>query len=45
MLVTDAKVGQAFLEVLHMIEPPAVLFNPRIAVKAIGQLYHFRFYK
>ncbi|MEG4322900.1 MULTISPECIES: 2-polyprenyl-6-methoxyphenol hydroxylase-like oxidoreductase [unclassified Microcoleus] len=45
LLTTDAKVCQAFLEVLHMIEPPAVLFHPRIALKAIGQLYHFRFYK
>jgi len=39
VLVGDAKVCQAFLEVLHMIESPAVLFHPRIAVKAIGQLY------
>jgi len=38
VLVGDAKVCQAFLEVLHMIESPAVLFNPSIAVKAIGQL-------
>ncbi|EGK85920.1 2-polyprenyl-6-methoxyphenol hydroxylase-like oxidoreductase [Microcoleus vaginatus PCC 9802] len=37
-LVDDAKVCQAFLEVLHMIESPAVLFHPSIAVKAIGQL-------
>ncbi|MEG3895023.1 MULTISPECIES: 2-polyprenyl-6-methoxyphenol hydroxylase-like oxidoreductase [unclassified Microcoleus] len=37
-LVDDAKVCQAFLEVLHMIEPPTILFHPRIAVKAIGQL-------
>ncbi|MEG4344999.1 2-polyprenyl-6-methoxyphenol hydroxylase-like oxidoreductase [Microcoleus sp. A003_D6] len=38
VLVGDAKVCQAFLEVLHLIESPAVLFHPRIAVKAIGQL-------
>ena len=38
VLVRDAKVCQAFLEVLHMIEQPAVLFHPSIAVKAIGQL-------
>jgi len=38
VLVSDAKVCQAFLEVLHMIELPAVLFHPSIAVKAIGQL-------
>ena len=38
VLVRDAKVCQAFLEVVHMIEPPAVLFHPSIAVKAIGQL-------
>ncbi|MEG4444538.1 FAD-dependent monooxygenase [Microcoleus sp. AT9_B5] len=38
VLVSDAKVCQAFLEVLHMIESPAVLFSPSIAVKAIGQL-------
>ncbi len=37
-LVDDAKVCQAFLEVLHMIKPPVILFYPRIAVKAIGQL-------
>ena len=38
VLVSDAKVCQAFLEVLHMIESPAILFHPSIAVKAIGQL-------
>jgi len=38
VLVGDAKVCQAFLEVLHMIESPAVLFHPSIALKAIGQL-------
>jgi flavin-dependent dehydrogenase len=38
VLVSDAKVCQAFLEVVHMIESPAVLFHPSIAVKAIGQL-------
>jgi hypothetical protein len=38
VLVSDAKVCQAFLEVMHMIESPAVLFHPSIAVKAIGQL-------
>ncbi|NQE38600.1 putative epoxidase LasC [Microcoleus sp. IPMA8] len=38
VLVGDPKVCQAFLEVLHMIESPAVLFSPSIAVKAIGQL-------
>ncbi|MEG4068916.1 2-polyprenyl-6-methoxyphenol hydroxylase-like oxidoreductase [Microcoleus sp. Pol11C2] len=37
-LVDDAKVCQAFLEVVHMIKPPAVLFHPSIALKAIGQL-------
>ncbi|MEG3841589.1 2-polyprenyl-6-methoxyphenol hydroxylase-like oxidoreductase [Microcoleus sp. herbarium14] len=37
-LVDDPKVCQAFLEVLHMIKPPAILFHPKIAVKAIGQL-------
>lgn len=37
-LVDDAKVCQAFLEVLHMIKPPMILFHPRIAVKAIGKL-------
>ncbi len=36
--VSDAKVCQAFLEVMHMIESPAVLFHPSMAVKAIGQL-------
>ena len=36
-LTADAKVCQAFLEVLHMIESPAVLFHPRIALKAIAQ--------
>lgn len=41
-LVDDAKVCQAFLEVLHMIEPPVILFHPRIAVKAIGQLVNRR---
>jgi len=39
VLVGDTKVCQAFWEVLHMIESLAVLFHPRIAVKAIGQLY------
>ena len=38
VLVGDAKVCQAFVEVVHMIESPAVLFHPSIAVKAIGQL-------
>lgn len=38
VLVGDAKVCQAFLEVLHMIESPAILFHPSIALKAIGQL-------
>ena len=38
VLVRDAKVCQAFLEVLHMIESPAILFHPSIALKAIGQL-------
>ncbi|MEG4278761.1 2-polyprenyl-6-methoxyphenol hydroxylase-like oxidoreductase [Microcoleus sp. MON1_C1] len=38
VLVGDAKVCQAFLEVLHMIESPTVLFSPSIALKAIGQL-------
>jgi 2-polyprenyl-6-methoxyphenol hydroxylase-like FAD-dependent oxidoreductase len=38
VLVPDPKVCQAFLEVLHMIELPAVPFHPSIAVKAIGQL-------
>jgi 2-polyprenyl-6-methoxyphenol hydroxylase-like FAD-dependent oxidoreductase len=38
VLVRDAKVCQAFLQVAHMIEPPALLFHPSIAVKAIGQL-------
>ncbi|MEG4082096.1 2-polyprenyl-6-methoxyphenol hydroxylase-like oxidoreductase [Microcoleus sp. POL10_C6] len=42
VLVSDAKVCQAFLEVLHMIESPAVLFHPSIAVKAIGQLVTVR---
>jgi len=42
VLVGDAKVCQAFLEVLHMIESPAVLFHPSIAVKAIGQLVTVR---
>lgn len=37
-LVDDAKVCQAFLEVVHMIRPPAILFHPRIAVRAITQL-------
>ncbi len=44
-LVDDPKVCQAFLEVLHMIKPPAILFHPRIAVKAIGKLNNFKFYK
>lgn len=38
VLFPDAKVCQAFLEVAHMIESPAVLFHPSIAVEAIGQL-------
>jgi hypothetical protein len=38
VLVRDAKVCQTFLQVVHMIESPAVLFYPSIAVKAIGQL-------
>jgi hypothetical protein len=42
VLVGDAKVCQTFLEVLHMIEPPAVLFHPSIAVKAIAQLVTVR---
>ncbi|MEP6515898.1 NAD(P)/FAD-dependent oxidoreductase [Microcoleus vaginatus] len=42
VLVGDAKVCQAFLEVLHMIESPAVLFHPSIALKAIGQLVTVR---
>ncbi|MEG4120460.1 2-polyprenyl-6-methoxyphenol hydroxylase-like oxidoreductase [Microcoleus sp. N9_B4] len=42
VLVGDAKVCQAFLEVLHMIESPAVLIHPSIAVKAIGQLVTVR---
>ncbi|MBD1882725.1 2-polyprenyl-6-methoxyphenol hydroxylase-like oxidoreductase [Microcoleus vaginatus] len=42
VLVGDAKVCQAFLEVLHMIESPAVLFSPSIALKAIGQLVTVR---
>jgi 2-polyprenyl-6-methoxyphenol hydroxylase-like FAD-dependent oxidoreductase len=42
VLVRDAKVCQAFLEVVHMIESPAVLFHPSIAVKAIGQLVTVR---
>ncbi|MCC3510695.1 MAG: 2-polyprenyl-6-methoxyphenol hydroxylase-like oxidoreductase [Microcoleus sp. PH2017_17_BER_D_A] len=37
-LTTDAKVCQAFLEVLHMIEPPTLLFHPKIAVKATNNL-------
>ena len=42
VLVSDPKVCQTFLEVLHMIESPAVLFHPSIAVKAIGQLVTVR---
>jgi hypothetical protein len=42
VLVRDAKVCQAFLEVVHVIESPAVLFHPSIAVKAIGQLVSVR---
>jgi hypothetical protein len=42
VMVRDAKVCQAFLEVVHMIESPAVLFYPSIAVKAIGQLVTVR---
>jgi hypothetical protein len=42
VLVSDAKVCQTFLEVLHMIESPSVLFHPSIAVKAIGQLVTVR---
>ncbi|MEP6544768.1 2-polyprenyl-6-methoxyphenol hydroxylase-like oxidoreductase [Microcoleus vaginatus GB1-A2] len=42
VLVGDAKVCQAFLEVAHMIESPTVLFHPSIAVKAIGQLVTVR---
>jgi len=41
-LVHDAKVCQAFLEVMHMIKPPTILFHPRIVVKAIGQLIKAR---
>ncbi|MCU0541761.1 MAG: 2-polyprenyl-6-methoxyphenol hydroxylase-like oxidoreductase [Oscillatoriaceae cyanobacterium Prado104] len=37
-VVDDIKVCQAFVEVVHMIKPPATLFHPRIAVKAIKQL-------
>jgi 2-polyprenyl-6-methoxyphenol hydroxylase-like FAD-dependent oxidoreductase len=37
-LIDDAKVCQAFLEVVHMIRPPSTLFHPKIAVKAIKQL-------
>ncbi|MEG3932075.1 MULTISPECIES: 2-polyprenyl-6-methoxyphenol hydroxylase-like oxidoreductase [unclassified Microcoleus] len=42
VLVGDAKVCQAFVEVVHMIESPAVLFSPSIALKAIGQLLTVR---
>jgi len=42
VLVRDAKVCQAFLEVVHMIESQAVLFYPSIAVKAIRQLVTVR---
>ncbi|MEG4493799.1 FAD-dependent monooxygenase [Microcoleus sp. D3_18_C4] len=42
VLVPDAKVCQAFVEVVHMIESPAVLFSPSIALKAIGQLVTVR---
>jgi hypothetical protein len=42
VLVSDAKVCQAFVEVVHMIESSAVLFHPSIAVKAIGQLVTVR---
>jgi 2-polyprenyl-6-methoxyphenol hydroxylase-like FAD-dependent oxidoreductase len=41
-LVNDARVCQAFLEVLHMIKPPTILFHPMIAVKAIGHLKQVR---
>ncbi len=42
VLVRDAKVCQAFLQVAPMIEAPTVLFHPSIAVKAIGQLVTVR---
>jgi hypothetical protein len=42
VLVPDAKVCQAFVEVVHMIESPAILFHPSIVVKAIGQLVTVR---
>ncbi|MEG3907308.1 2-polyprenyl-6-methoxyphenol hydroxylase-like oxidoreductase [Microcoleus sp. w1-18aA5] len=42
VLVGDVKVCQAFVEVVHMIESPAVLFSPSIALKAIGQLVTVR---
>ncbi|WP_445174591.1 FAD-dependent oxidoreductase [Microcoleus sp.] len=38
VMVGDAKVCQAFLQVMHMNELPTILFHPSIAVKAIGQL-------
>ena len=42
VMVQDAKVCQAFLQVMHMNESPALLFHPSIAVKAIGQLVTVR---
>ncbi len=42
VMVSDAKVCQAFLQVMHMNELPTVLFHPSIAVKAIGQLVTVR---
>jgi len=40
--LVGAKVCQAFLEVLHVIQPPRILFHPGIAVKAIAQLVRRR---
>jgi 2-polyprenyl-6-methoxyphenol hydroxylase-like FAD-dependent oxidoreductase len=38
LITEDADVCQTFLEVVHMIKPPANLFHPSIVVKAIGQI-------
>ncbi|MEW6499339.1 MAG: hypothetical protein AB1589_43705, partial [Cyanobacteriota bacterium] len=38
LITEDAKVCQAFLEVLHMVKTPTTLFHPSIVVKVIGQV-------
>ena len=35
----DAKICQAFLEVMHMVKPPITLFHPNIVVKVLKQVF------